>query len=113
MKVHQSLIFLILLFLKSFVIGQSNYLYNFNPDSLRFKIVKATRCSSPPKIDGILNDYSWEGGYLIDEFFQIEPKELIATSEKTYVIDCKWKNRVRLPDGRVISNVLARKVKNG
>ena len=85
MKVHQSLIFLILLFLKSFVIGQSNYLYNFDPDSLRFKIVKATRCSSPPKIDGVLNDYSWEGGYLIDEFFQIEPKELIAPSEKTAV----------------------------
>ena len=36
----------------------------------------------------------------------------IATSEKTYVIDCKWKDRVRLPDGRVISNILARKVKN-
>ena len=36
----------------------------------------------------------------------------IATSEKTYVIDCKWIDRVRLPDGRVISNILARKVKN-
>ena len=23
----------------------------------------------------------------------------IATSEKTYVIDCKWKDRLRLPDG--------------
>jgi len=36
----------------------------------------------------------------------------IATSEKTYVIDCKWPDRVRLPDGRVISNVLAKRVKN-
>ena len=32
-----NLIFLILLFLKSFINGQSNYLYNFDPDSLRFK----------------------------------------------------------------------------
>ena len=36
----------------------------------------------------------------------------IATSEKTYTIDCKWTNRIRLPDGRVISNVLAKKIKN-
>ena len=35
-----------------------------------------------------------------------------ATSEKTYTIDCKWTDRVRLPDGRVISNVLAKRVKN-
>ena len=37
----------------------------------------------------------------------------IATTEKTYTIDCKWANRVRLPDGRVISNVLAKRIKNG
>ena len=40
----------------------------------------------------------------------------IATSldgvAKTYTIDCKWTNRIRLPDGRVISNVLAKKIKN-
>mgnify|MGYP003134019913 FL=1 len=32
--------------------------------------------------------------------------------DKTYTIDCKWTDRVRLPDGRVISNVLASKIKN-
>ena len=37
----------------------------------------------------------------------------IATTEKTYTIDCKWSDRVRLPDGRVLSNVLASKIKNG
>ena len=36
----------------------------------------------------------------------------IATSEKTYTIDCKRRDRIRLPDGRVISNVLAKKLKN-
>jgi len=37
----------------------------------------------------------------------------ILANGVTYVIDCKWKDRMRLPDGRIISNTLAENIKNG
>ena len=78
----------ILLFLFFFLsIGKSNdaYLKNFNPDSLKYKIVYASRCSQPPVIDGMLDDESWNLALPIDEFFQIEPIEFGAPTEKTLV----------------------------
>ena len=77
-----------LLFLFLFLsIGKSNdvYLKNFDPDSLKYKIVYASRCSQPPVIDGMLDDASWNLAIPIDEFFQIEPIEFGAPSEKTLV----------------------------
>ena len=85
MKINHNLVLPVLLFFRSSIFGQSDYLYNFNPDSLRFKILKATRCSSPPKIDGNSKDDVWEGAFPINDFFQIEPKELTAPSENTSV----------------------------
>ena len=61
------------------------YLKNFNPDSLRYKIVYASRCSHSPIIDGMLDDESWDLATPIGEFFQIEPIEFGAPSEKTLV----------------------------
>ena len=63
--------------------GQSNYLTDFNPDSLRFKTATAVRCSEPPAIDGVLDDPVWQSALPIDEFFQIDPLELARPAEST------------------------------
>ncbi len=64
--------------LKNISFGQSVYLKNFEPDSLRLKIVDAQRCEEAPVIDGYLTDSCWQQTKSVDEFFQIEPKELSA-----------------------------------
>ncbi len=66
-----------------FGLGQSDYLKNFDPDSLRFKVLETKRCDQPPIIDGNLNDPAWEASDVVNEFFQIEPKELSIPSENT------------------------------
>ena len=63
--------------------GQSNYLTDFNPDSLRFKTATAVRCSEPPVIDGVLDDPVWQSALPVDEFFQIDPLELARPAEST------------------------------
>ena len=65
------------------VYGQSNYLTDYNPDSLRFKMATAVRCSEAPIIDGDLDDNVWNSALPVDEFFQIDPLELAPPSEKT------------------------------
>ena len=74
---------LTLMVLQNISFGQSVYLKNFEPDSLRLKIVDAQRCEEAPVIDGYLTDSCWQKTKPVDEFFQIEPKELSAPSEKT------------------------------
>ena len=75
------LIFKIIILALSF--GQSDYLNNFDPDSLRFKVLETKRCDQPPIIDGNLNDPVWEFSEPVNEFFQIAPKELSTPSEYT------------------------------
>ena len=58
MKLINTLIAII--FIISSAIADNAYSKKFNPDSLRYKITYATRCSEPPTIDGILNDESWK-----------------------------------------------------
>jgi hypothetical protein len=45
--------------------------------------VSLTEFSSPPKIDGILENPFWEGGTVIEDFTQFEPLEGGTPSEKT------------------------------
>tara|TARA_Y100001970_G_C14249233_1_gene870545 strand:+ start:1796 stop:4231 length:2436 start_codon:yes stop_codon:yes gene_type:complete len=61
----------------------NSYLENFSPDSLRFKTATATRAFEEPIIDGKLDDAIWSSASSIIEFFQVEPLELSAPSEKT------------------------------
>jgi len=63
--------------------GNSNYLKDFNPDSLRFKTATAIRCTEPPLIDGVVDDAVWQSAIPVDEFFQIDPLELDQPSEIT------------------------------
>ncbi len=79
--VFKSLIFNMIILALSF--GQSNYLMDFNPDSLRFKTARAVRCSEAPVIDGLLDDPVWQSALPIDEFFQIDPLELAPPAEST------------------------------
>lgn len=49
---------------------------------------KAVRVTTPPTIDGHINDAAWEQAFKIDQFFQREPNPGEAVSEKTVVSIC-------------------------
>ena len=55
------------------ILGKTDYLKNFHPDSLRLKKVDAQRCDEAPIIDGYITDSCWETTRPVDEFFQNEP----------------------------------------
>ena len=65
--------------------GQSNYLTDFNPDSLRFKTATAVRCSEPPVIDGVLDEPFWALVQPVTGFLQRDPVDGAPASEKTEV----------------------------
>ena len=50
---------------------------------LKYKVAMATRTESPPVIDGIIDDDSWQNAMLIDEFIQYEPYNLEAPTVQT------------------------------
>ena len=72
-----------ILFLVNASFGNLDYLKIDNPDSLRHKTVKAERCFKSPIIDGKANDDAWQFSEVVDEFFQIDPRELALPSEYT------------------------------
>jgi Carbohydrate family 9 binding domain-like len=45
----------------------------------------ASRVSEPVKIDGVLNEAAWTAANVISDFYQQEPKEGKAASEKTEI----------------------------
>jgi len=49
---------------------------------------KAIRVTTPPTIDGHINDAAWEQAYKVDQFVQREPNFGEPTSEKTIVSVC-------------------------
>jgi len=69
----------------NFAVGQGDYLKDFNLDSLKYKIIKAEKTNKSPNIDGLFDENIWSVTNQTTEFFQIEPKELFAPSEKTSV----------------------------
>ena len=82
-----TLIAAVLLF-HGLILGKTDYLKNFHPDSLRLKKVDAQRCDEAPIIDGYITDSCWETTRPVDEFFQNEPKELSVPSENTVARVC-------------------------
>jgi len=49
---------------------------------------RAVRVTTPPTIDGHINDPAWDQAFKIDQFFQREPNPGEAVSEKTVVSIC-------------------------
>ena len=49
---------------------------------------KAVRISTPPTIDGHINEAVWEQAFKIDQLFQREPNPGQAVSEKTIFFVC-------------------------
>ena len=82
LRIYISLLLYFTLFY-SYVFGETDYLKNFDSDSLRLKVVEAERTEYAPVIDGYLTDSCWESMKVIYDFFQIEPKSLSAPSEIT------------------------------
>jgi len=70
--------FLILLFVVSLLSAQTSM-----PDSLRFRIAKASRINVPPLIDGKIEADIWGDTDIIDGFFQVNPIQLGNPSEHT------------------------------
>ena len=53
--------------------------------TLKYKIAKATRVSTPPVIDGILDDRAWNKAIVLDQLVQHEPFNLHAPSVETKI----------------------------
>lgn len=49
------------------------------------KIIKITKVTSPPRIDGILNDDCWKSITPVSGFFQYDPLNGVKASEETFV----------------------------
>jgi hypothetical protein len=70
---------LFLIFISALLTAANSYSQN---------TAKAIRVTTPPTIDGHINDAAWEQAFKIDQFFQREPNPGAAVSEKTIVSIC-------------------------
>lgn len=52
---------------------------------LQLKVAQATRTSTPPVIDGVVDDPQWFQAPPVEDFLQIDPLDLAPPSEKTEV----------------------------
>ena len=75
--------FISVLLLLDLTFGEVDYLTNYSPDSLRYKTINAVRCLKAPFIDGKRDDIVWQSSDIVDDFFQIDPRELASPSEYT------------------------------
>ena len=58
---------------------------NIDPDQLRLKEMYAVRVSTPPVLDGILDDEAWKTAVANSHFLQWRPYNLAAPAEETEV----------------------------
>lgn len=56
--------------------------------------VKAVRISTPPEIDGYVNEAVWNEAFLVNEFYQREPVEGAPVSERTEMLICYDANNI-------------------
>ena len=58
------------------------------------KTIEAVRISTPPVIDGYVNDKVWDEAFAVDEFYQREPFEGKPASKKTIFLTCYDANNI-------------------
>lgn len=56
--------------------------------------IKAVRITTPPNIDGYVNDKVWDEAFAVDEFYQREPFEGKPISKKTIFLTCYDANNI-------------------
>ena len=56
--------------------------------------IKAVRISTPPIIDGYVNEKVWDEAFAVDEFYQREPVEGAPVSKKTIFLTCYDANNI-------------------
>tara|TARA_B100000315_G_scaffold230633_1_gene241242 strand:- start:7933 stop:10392 length:2460 start_codon:yes stop_codon:yes gene_type:complete len=80
-------IILLVIFICQFLTGQKkdNSGTTIDQSVLSQKTCTAVRTSSPPKIDGYLNDAQWGNAVPITDFLQIEPDNLAGSTELSEV----------------------------
>ena len=79
--------------MKQFIISLT-ILVLFIEVSYAQKTIDAVRISTPPVIDGYVNDKVWDEAFAVDEFYQREPFEGKPASKKTVFLTCYDANNI-------------------
>lgn len=79
--------------MKQFIISLTTLLL-FIEVSYAQKTIDAVRISTPPVIDGYVNDKVWDEAFAVDEFYQREPFEGKPASKKTVFLTCYDANNI-------------------
>lgn len=79
--------------MKQFIISVAIILIFFETGVAQ-KSIKAIRISTPPVIDGYVNEKVWDEAFAVDEFYQREPYEGKPVSKKTIFFTCYDANNI-------------------
>jgi hypothetical protein len=79
--------------LKQFIISVAIIFIFFEVSNAQ-KTIKAIRISTPPVIDGYVNEKVWDEAFAVDEFYQREPFEGRPASKKTIFLTCYDANNI-------------------
>ncbi|QGY42615.1 hypothetical protein GM418_02785 [Maribellus comscasis] len=79
--------------MKKIILTTSVIVFTLNT-LLAQKVIKAIRIETPPEIDGFVNEEVWNQAFAVDEFYQREPNEGEAVTEKTIFYTCYDENNI-------------------
>ncbi len=79
--------------MKQFIISVAAIFIFFEVSNAQ-KTIKAIRISTPPVIDGYVNEKVWNEAFAVDEFYQREPFEGRPASKKTIFLTCYDANNI-------------------
>ncbi len=79
--------------MKQFIISLATILIFFEVSNAQ-KTIKAVRISTPPTIDGYVDEKVWDEAFAVDEFYQREPFEGKPASKKTIFLTCYDANNI-------------------
>ncbi|MCG6188584.1 carbohydrate binding family 9 domain-containing protein [Maribellus maritimus] len=79
--------------MKKIILTTSVIVFTLNT-LLAQNFIKAIRIETPPEIDGFVNEEVWNQAFAVDEFYQREPNEGEAVTEKTIFYTCYDENNI-------------------